>query len=1095
MSDTLERLAGLSPERRKLLELRLKNAKAASASAEAPAASRREGGTFPLSFAQQRLWLVDRLQPGGSAYNMGVSLRLSGPLDVPALERALDEIVRRHETLRTTFADADGSPVQVIAPHAPRGLPVVDLSASPEAESEVRRLSAEEARAPFDLNAGPLFRTLLLRSSSTEHVLVLTMHHVVSDGWSMGVLLGELSALYPAFEAGQPSPLPELPLQYADHAVRQREQLAGAALERQAAYWKEALSGAPAMLELPADRPRPPVQSMRGAAYAFPLPAAAGARLAALAREEEATPFMALLAAWQLLLSMESGQDDVVVGTPIASRTRPELEGMIGFFANTLALRARIDARESFRALLLRVREATLGAYDHQDLPFEKLVEELQPERSLGHSPVFQAVFSLQGATPQAAQPMGGVEMRIERAEPQPKFDLSLTLFEAPGSLTGSLEYASDLFDRATVERIARHLSHLLEQAAAHADAPLAHLGLVPGDERALLLGGWNGTVSGDADPRPVHLVIAEQAARTPDGVALAFGDEETTYAEMDAQANRLANHLRRMGVGADVPVAISLERSAERIVAMLAVLKAGGAFLPVDPAYPAERRAYMLADSGAPVLLTHSALAADLPDHAARVVLIDAAAGEIAAESGQAPSVDAHPESLAYVIYTSGSTGRPKGVMVPHGGAANMARALADGFRVTADSRVLQFASFSFDAAVEEVLTALVTGATLVLAPQDEMMPGAPLAKLLRDRRVTNATLPPSALAAMEETDCPHLRSLTSAGEALTAEQAGRWFAGRHFVNAYGPTEATVCATMSDDEDGSRKPTIGRPVPNARVYVLGGGTTLRPIGVPGEICVGGVGVARGYLRRPGLTAEKFVPDPFAADGTRLYRTGDRGRWLADGRLEYLGRMDEQVKVRGFRIEPGEIEDALLRLPGVASAAVVAREDVPGDVRLVAYVVHRAGAELPSAGEMRDALRREMPEHMVPALYVTVDSIPLTPNGKVDRRALPAPERPADTYVAPSTPTEEALASLWAELLRAERVGSGDNFFDLGGHSLTATQMISRLRGPFGVELPLRALFEAPTLAGLAARIDAAKAGGERALPKITAISRASRRG
>jgi amino acid adenylation domain-containing protein len=1031
--------------------------------------------TAPTSFAQERLWFIDRLEPGSAVYNLSVARRLGGALDEVALQRALGEIVRRHEALRTVFSEVDGAPVQVIAPFSGFTLPVEDLSALGEADREaaVEQRAGEEARRPFDLAAGPLFRAALLRLGAEEHVLLLSMHHIVSDGWSTGVLFRELSALYAAYHGGGESPLPELAVQYADYAVRQRAQLAGEELDRQLAYWKEHLTGAPGLLELPTDRPRPAVQTYQGATVPVELSAELLERLQALGQSEGATLYMVLLSAFQVLLGKYAGSEDVVVGSPIAGRTRREVEELIGFFVNTLVLRTDLSGGPSFREVLGRVREATLGAYAHQDVPFEKLVAELQPERSLSHSPLFQVMFALQNAEDGGSTLPGLSVSGVGAAREIAKFDLSLTLGATPQGLRGGLNYATDLFERGTVERMLLHLERVLEQVAADADVRLSRLELLGESERALVLEEWNRTEADYPADRCIHELFEAQAARTPDAVAIEFEGDALSYAELNERANRLAHHLAGLGVGPEVRVGICLERGPEMIVSVLAVLKAGGAYVPLDPAYPAERLAFVLADAAVPVLVTQESLRAALPaGDGVAVVSVDGDGARIAAESAENPARGVSPDHLAYVIHTSGSTGTPKGVMVPHRGVPNLAYAQARRFGIDGTSRLLQFASFSFDAAVAEVFDALLAGATLVMASREALLPGEGLLETLRRGRVTVATLPPSVLAILPPDDLPELRTVVSAGEAVDAATVERWSVGRAFVNAYGPTEVTVCATSAACEADGRAPSIGRALENVRVYVLDAAGGPAPVGVPGELYVGGAGGVRGYLGRPGLTAERFVPDAFGGEsGARLYRTGDRVRWSARGELEYLGRVDQQVKVRGFRIEPGEIEGALRRSEGVADCVVVVREDVPGEKRLVAYVVGDAEVEA-----LRDRLRQGLPEYMVPAAFVFLDALPLTPNGKLDRKALPAPEGDAyarGSYEAPLGEVETALAEIWADVLGVERVGRRDHFFELGGHSLLAIKLIERMRRA-GLHTDVRALFTTPVLAELALTVGGA---------------------
>jgi amino acid adenylation domain-containing protein len=1086
MTDTTHGAAGLSLEEKRLRLAALLQKKTA------------QPRVYPTSFLQQRLWFLDLLEPGSSIYNLSGALRITGDLDRGALDRALGEVVRRHESLRTSIRVHEGEPVQVVDPAVTFHVDEEDVSGFAEGDErtdELDRRLRDFVRRPFVLSEAPLFRARIFRESQESWVLALGMHHIVSDGWSFGLFTGEMNALYDAFRRGQPSPLPPLTLQYGDFARWQREHFQGGELARQLAFWKEQMEGAPVVLELPTDRPRPATQDYTGATFSARMGKDLTESIQALARHEGATPFMVLLAAFDVLLARYTGQNDVVVGTPIAGRTRPELEPIFGYFANTLALRTDLSGDPTFTELLRRARGTMLGAYAHQDFPFEKLVDELKVERSLSYNPLFQVLFALQNASSETLE-LSGVELEGVAVDAGTTiFDMGWQLHEDDGQYKAHIEYKTGLFDEATVRRMAAAYRSLLRAIVADPDRRVWEYAFVPDEEREQVLVEWNRTEREVPAGRCVHELFEEQARRAPGAVAVAHAGRTLTYAELDARADRLAARLRGMGVGADVRVAISLERSAEMVVALLGVLKAGGAYLPVDPAYPEERRAYMLRDSGARVVITQPSLAAEVPATDAAVLVIDGEAYEGDSTHAEASPVraEATAESLAYVIYTSGSTGRPKGVMVPHGAVVNLALAQIDEFRISPESRVLQFASFSFDATVSEVLTALLAGARLHLAAQDALMPGDPLVNTLRGEEISVATLPPSVLTVMPETDFPALRTLVSAGEACPAEVVRRWGPGRRFVNAYGPTETTVCATLAADEDGSRKPSIGGPIANARVYVLDERLRPSPIGVPGEVCVGGAGVARGYHGRPALTGEKFIPDPFDGEpGARLYRTGDRGRWLADGTLEYLGRMDEQVKIRGFRIELGEIESVLRAHPSVADVAVIAREDAPGDRRIAAYVVPAEGAEADPA-ELRAHLKDRLPDYMVPSAFVALEAFPLTPNGKLDRARLPAPgassvERTA--YAPPRTPAEVAMAEIWSEVLGVQPIGIHDDFFALGGHSLLATRVVSRVRQALGMELPLRHLFEAPTIAELCHRLEGS--GPDESAPAIVPVDRSA---
>ncbi|HYW07435.1 MAG TPA: amino acid adenylation domain-containing protein, partial [Longimicrobium sp.] len=1067
MSDTPD----LSVERRRLLALRaLQSARSAAAQPRRHAGRAR----YPLSFPQQRLWLLDQIEPGSIAYNMPMALRIAGRLDAGALERAISELTRRHESLRARIvADAEEA-VQVVDEHRPFHLAIQEVRADgADADAEISRRAAEHAREPFQLDTDPLFRATLLRAGPEDHVLLWNIHHAVSDGWSSGILLGELNALYSAFSRGEESPLAEPPLQYGDYAVWQRERVPGTARDRDLAFWRGALAGAPDLLDLPLDRPRRPGADRRAGTHHVAFSVETWAGVEALARDTGATPFMVLLAAWALLLGRYAAQDDVVVGTAVANRSGAALEGVVGFFANTLALRVDLAGDPSFRELVGRVRDATLGAFEHGELPFERVVEEVGSGRTLAHAPLFQAMLILQNGGSPAPAAEGGLHFSsIAREATAPKLDLALQLIASANGLAGLMEYDAALFDESTIRRMGEHFGTLLDAVATGADRPVSALSLHDGAEAATVL-EWSVGDGARGEAGTLHRLFEAWVRRAPDAPAIHFGGRVVTYRELNERANGVAVRLRDAGVGAESVVAVSMERGPELIAAILAVCKAGGAFLPVDPAYPRERRAYMLADSAASVLLTHSELVADLPEHGARLVLADA--DEPSDDRAVEVSADVELDGAAYVIYTSGSTGQPKGVVVPHQGIGNLAAGLAAAFAVTPESRVLQFASVSFDAAVADLAFTLLNGASLVLGTAAELAPGPDLLALLRGAEVSVATLPPSVLAVLHEAELPKLRTVVSAGEAVGPEVAARWGAGRRFVNAYGPTETTVCAAVAPDPrtDGGRTP-IGRPLAGAGVYVLDAALRPVPVGVPGEMYVASVGVARGYLRRPALTAERFIPHPFSDEpGARVYRTGDRARWTADGELEFLGRVDEQVKIRGFRVEPGEIESTIRARDGVSDALVVAREDTPGHARLVAYVVPREGSA-PDVDALRAGLERTLPGFMVPSAFVFLDALPLTPNGKVDRRALPAPadDGAADAYLAPSTPTEEVMAGFWSDVLGVGRVGRGDHFFHRGGHSLLATQLVSRIREALGVELPLRAVFESPVLGALAAEVD-----------------------
>ncbi|RYZ42467.1 MAG: non-ribosomal peptide synthetase [Myxococcaceae bacterium] len=1062
------------------LAQRVEAARAAATGVQAPPLKRASrDGALPLSFAQQRLWFLDQLEPGSTVYNVPSAVRLTGPLDVAALERSFDALVHRHESLRTTFQVEEGSPVQVIHPEGQTRLVVVELSTLPEAdrEAEARRLSQEASQLPFDLEHGPLLRTTLLRLSEQEHVLVLVLHHIISDGWSMGLLVHELTELYEAFSQGQSSRLPALPLQPADHAVWQREWLQGEVLAAQLGYWKQRLDGAPRLLELPTDHPRPAVQSLEGAFAPFALGRELSQAVHALGRREGVTPFMVLLAAFQAVLARHSGQEDVCVGSPIAGRTRAETEGLIGFFVNTLVLRTRLDGQPSFRELLARVREVTLGAYAHQDVPFEKLVEELRPERSLSHAPLFQVMLTLDSTPRAAAQARSGLSLQpVEVEHRVARFDLTLGFVDGEDGFTGGLEYSTALFEPATVERLLGHLTALLEGAIADPSQHVFALPLLSTAEQQRLLVEWNDTGSGGPADACIHTLVERQAAATPDAVAVVAGDVSLTYRELDQQANRLARRLRGLGVGPEVRVGLCAERDANLVVAVLGILKSGGAYVPLDPAYPSQRLAFMLEDAKPRVVVGQRALLDALPSvDAARVALDEAHA--LTAESGDVLVPGLASDHLAYVLFTSGSTGRPKGVALEHRSAVAFLRWTARAFSPGELAGVMASTSLNFDLSVFELFAPLTQGGAVIMARNALELPSLPAA-----RRVTLINTVPSAMAELVRAQAvpDSVRTVNLAGEPLANSlvQAIHQAAPgvERVLNLYGPTEDTTYSTWALAPLGAtREPTVGRPLDGTRAYVLDALGQPAPQGVAGELYLAGAGLARGYVDRPELTAERFVPDPFSQQpGARLYRTGDRVRWLPQGVLRYLGRIDQQVKVRGFRIELGEIEEALRRHPDVREAVVLAREDGSEDRRLVAYVVPQPQA-VPDAASLRRFVKERLPDFMVPAAILVLEALPLTPNGKVDRKALPAPEalRPESSraYVAPRDALELQLVRIWEELLGTGPIGLTSDFFELGGHSLLAMRMMSLIRERLGRSLPVVSLFQAGTLEELAARL------------------------
>ena len=1028
---------------------------------------------LPLSFGQQRIWFLDRLEPGSSAYNMPAAVRLAGALDAAALGVACAEIERRHEVLRTVFATAEGRARQVVREPRAGLLAVVDLGALPEParEREADRLTGEEMLRPFDLAAGPLWRVRLLRLGEREHRLLVNLHHIVCDGWSVGVLTRELAALYEAFRRGGASPLPELPVQYSDFAAWQRSLLSGEVLEDLLRYWRERLAGPLPVLDLPYDRPRPPLQTFRGKRLPLEVPACALAALKALVREETATLFMGLAASFQTLLHRYSGQDDVVIGTPVAGRNRPEIEGLIGLFMNTLALRGDLSGNPDFRALLSRVRHAWLGAARHGELPFERLVEELGIERSLDRPPVFTVMLALQNAPPGRLDLAGLTLERLDFDTGTAKFELTLDLTESDGGLAGFLEYNADLFDAATAARLARHFSCLVAGVAA--GARLSDLPILSEAERRELVAELNDTRAPFPAESTVHELFEAEARRRPEAVAVSCEGRSLGYGELDRRAGRLARDLAGLGVGPDVPVGICMERTPDLLVALLAVLKAGGAYVPLDPTNPRERLGHILADAAPPVLLTETGLLGSLPAHGARVVLLDS---EPAEGMPAAEPLRALPENLAYVIYTSGSTGRPKGVEVRHRGVVNYLASMARRPGLGEADVMMAVTTLSFDISVTELLLPLAVGARIELVRRETAADAARLAAAMDAAGATCLQATPATWTLLLEggwAGRPGLNALCG-GETLPRSLADRLLPRVGSLwNVYGPTETTVWSTLYPMAAGERQVPIGRPLGNTTVHLLGRFGELSPPAAPGELAIGGEGLARGYRGRPDLTAERFVPDPYGEPGARLYRTGDLARRLPGGELEHLGRFDHQVKIRGFRIEIGEIQSVLLEHPAVAQCVVAAAGEHTAERRLVAYVVPASGRQV-AWEELRGHLRERLPLPMVPSVAVLLDRLPLLPSGKVDRRSLPDPgrDRPelASSYISPRNEQERIIAQVWQEVLGLDRVGIHDNFFDLGGHSLLAAEVHGRLSKRLS-SVPLVELFQYPTIHALAGRL------------------------
>ena len=1049
---------------------------------------------FPASFAQQRLWFLDQLLPGTSFYNVPTVIRLVGVLNLAALTRSVNEIIRRHEVLRTTFGMVEGQPIQAIAPVLSVSLPLINLQELPAAarQQEANRLVTEETERPFNLSQGPLLRLLLLQLNQAEYLLLLNLHHIVFDDWSLGVLIRELGSLYTAFSSGKFSPLPELPIQYADFAIWQREWLQGKLVE-QLSYWQQQLDGG-SVLNLPTDRPRPTLQSYRGATQLLQVPKSLTEALLALSQQLGVTLFITLLAAFQTLLYRYTGQEDIAVGSPIANRNRSELESLIGFFVNSLVLRTDLSGNPTFRELLARVREVALGAYAHQDLPFEKLVEELQPNRDTSRNPLFSVVFALQNAPMERLELPGLTLSSLNLDTKTTRFDLELYLWECSDNfrtlwgegwqpsegLRGVLVYSTDLFDQATIARMLGHFLTLLEGIVANPEERLADLPLLSAVERRTLLLEWNDTQRNYPDAQCIHQRFEEQVERSPSSIAVVFEDKQLTYRELNSRSNQLAHRLQKLGVGPDVLVGICMERCSDMVVGLLGVLKAGGAYVPLDPTYPKERLRFMLEDAQVSVLLTQQG--SEDFGHGANVVCLDKDWELIACEEKENPVTQASAESLAYIVYTSGSTGKPKGVAVPHR-AVNRLVCNANYVQLEPADKVAQSSNISFDAATFEIWGALLHGAQLVGISRDVALSPQDFAAQIRQQGISVLFLTTALfnqMASVAPGAFNSLRYLLFGGEAVdprSVQEVLKQEPSGQLLHVYGPTESTTFASsywVQDVIPGATSIVIGSPITNTQIYLLDAHYQPVPIGVTGELYIGGDGLARGYFNRPELTAQQFIPNPFSNNpGTRLYKTGDLARYRSDGNIEFLGRIDEQVKIRGFRIELSEISAVLSEHPAVRETVIIVRTDVASDQRIVAYIVPHQ-EQVPKTSELRCFLKSKLPYYMVPSAFVVLEALPLTPNGKVDRRALPAPDTVSpklEDYVAPRTPVEEVLVGIWAEL-GLKQVSVHDNFFELGGHSLLATQLNSRIRYVFKVELPLRNLFEAPTVASLAKYIE-----------------------
>ncbi len=1094
MEELSTRIAKLSPTKRALLELKLKQGRPR----EAQILPRTDRTSAVVSFAQQRLWFVDQIEENPALYNVPRAMRLAGPLDVEALHRTLNELVARHEPFRTHFDSVDGSLRQIITEKTEIDLEVTNLDHLSPAEREERakEIIREESLRPFDLARGPMIRASLLRLGEHEHMLLLCTHHIVSDAWSAGILFRELEKLYNAFSSGEPSPLAPLAIQYGDYAEWQRKWLQGDVLETQLSYWKSQLQDVTGVLDLPTDHPRALGQASRGAYKVQTLSKDLTHSLAELSKREGATLFMTLLAAFQILLWRYSNQDDIVVGSPIAGRNRVETEDLIGFFINTLVLRANLSGNPTFQTLLDQVRETSLGAYAHQDLPFEKLVEELQPKRDLNRNPLFQVMFQFQN-TPAAYPNLNGLSTtKVSLPTETAKFDLMLLVREQDDALLCLMEYNKDLFDGETIERMLGHYATLLESIVANPNARVADLPLMTDTQRQQVLSEWNATQAEFPRQKSIHQLFQEQADRTPHNVAVVCDEERLTFAELNARANRLAQHLRKRGVGPEVRVAICVERSVEMIVGLLGILKAGGTYVPLEPSYPAERIAFIHSDSEARLLLTQQHLQESLTPWTGEVIYLDS---EMARETPESPAELDSSENSAHVIYTSGSTGQPKGVVSSHRASVNRFEWMWRVYPFAEDEVCCQKTALSFVDSIWEIFGPLLKGVPLAIIPDEAVKDPQRFITALSANKVTRLVLVPSLLRVMLELgedlaqQLGALRYCVCSGETLPVELATMFrkqVPHAKLINLYGSSEvaADVLCYEVEMTEGLATVPLGRPIANTSAYVLDANFQPAPVGVPGEICIGGEGLARGYLNQATLTAEKFVPNPFSEkDGARLFRTGDIGRYLADGNVEYHGRRDHQVKVRGFRIELGEIEVQLASHPEVDQSIVIASEKERGDKQLVAYVVANGAA--PTVNELRAYLSSKLPDYMIPSAFVFLEALPLTTSGKINRLALPHPTSAQlvtrNEFLAPRSPTEEILAGIWADVLNVADIGVNDDFFGLGGHSLLLARVTSRIRESFNVDLPMRVLFEAPTIATLAERVETTT----RAAEDVPAIS------
>jgi amino acid adenylation domain-containing protein len=1078
--EPFELINSLSPEKRALVFRALKQ-EAVQAQLAPVTRRNQEHQPIPLSFSQHRLWMVEQLRPGGFAYNELAAFRLDGALDIAVLEQSINEIIHRHEALRTTFPTIEGNPAQVIAATGAVKLTVEDLSHLPEGEqeAEIQRFADIESRRPFDLARGPLLRVTLLQFGLQQNVMLVTAHHIILDGWSIGVFRSEMIQLYGAFSAGLRSPLRDLPIQYADYAIWQRQQIQQDFLKAQLDYWTRKLNNLPPLLQLPIANPRPEIESFRGARHRFNLKSDLSKQLRALSQRENVTLFITLLASFKTLLYRYSNQTDIPVGTVIANRNQAEVEQLIGFFVNTLVLRTDLNGQLTFRQLLQRVGSVALDAYEHQEMPFEYLVEALQPERSLSYNPLFQVMFILQNTPKQEAKLQGLTITTIELDSVTAKFDLTLTVEETPQGVQGVWEYNSDLFEPDAVGRMSGHLQTILEAIVANPDQTLAHLPLLTRSERDQILVSWNQTLIPYPDDNCIHQLFELQTEQSPDAIALVFDDQSLTYRELNYRANELAHHLHRLGVGAESLVGVCLQRSVEMVVALLAVLKAGGAYVPLDPSNPRQRLSYMLEDASLSVLLTQHSVWGE-PSSSAEVIYLDSEWEAVSENGRDNPSSKVTSDNLAYVIYTSGSTGKPKGVLVSHKNLVHSTAARWEYYRHPVYSFLL-LSSFAFDSSVAGIFWTLTQGGTLVLPPENTSLDIDHLCELIASNQVSHLLAIPAVYSLLlQQAEPEHLVSLQAvilAGEACPTrviEQHRQALEHASIFNEYGPTETTVWSSVyrCESKQLRKQVPVGRPIPNTQIYVLDADLEPLPVGVPGEIYIGGAGVARGYLNQPELTAEKFIPHGLSdIPDARLYKTGDLGRYSPDGNIELLGRVDHQVKIRGFRIELGEIEAVLLQHENVREAVATVREDEQGNKRLVGYLSVKDSGTF-SITELRNYVRDQLPGAATPSEFVLLDELPRLPNGKMDRKSLPEPEGLSlETEEAPQanwSGLEQSLAGIWQDILSTEAVDLDVKFFDIGGDSISIIRVFNRLREIIDKEIAITDLFKHQTIRSLA---------------------------